>query len=124
MSLNDAAVLADTDITLPLGIQRGGIVRLIEKAPDVLPRRSHGAVRKHQKLDHVAGIIMITFHRQQIVACDGKVDRLHAFPLSLMLRTAQPYRAISRAFVIRLNASVSVTSTLDRSLSATPEVSA
>ena len=123
MALNDVAVPADADAAAPLGLQGGGVVRLGEKAPDVLPRRSQGAVREYQKFDHVAGVVVIPLHRQQIVACDGQVDRLHRFPLSLIARTAQPYRAISRALVMRLNTSVSVTSRLARSLRVTPVAS-
>ena len=51
------------------------------------------------------------------------LQKKHRFPLSLIDKTAQPYRAISRALVIRLNTSVSVTSRLARSLSVTPVAS-
>lgn len=123
MALDDVAVPADADTAPPLDLQGGGIVRLSEEAPDILPRLPQGAVCEHQKLDHMAGVIVVALHRQQIVACDGQVDRLHRFPLSLIDKTAQPYRAISRALVIRLNTSVSVTSRLARSLSVTPVAS-
>lgn len=124
VALDDVAVPADTDAALPLGLQGGGIPGFREKAPDVLARAPHRTVREYQKFDHVAGIIVIPLHRQQIVSDERETDRLHGFPLSLMARTAQPYRAIRRALVMRLNTSVSVTSLLERSLSITPDVSA
>ena len=40
---------------------------------------------------------------------DGQMDRFHSLPsFSLIFSTEQPYRAMSRALTIRLNASVSV----------------
>ena len=124
VSLNDIGVLVDADMALPLGVQHLGIAVLGQKTPDILALLPLGAVLQHQKLGHVAGIVPKPLHSQQIVARDGQMDSFHSLPsFSLIFSTEQPYRAMSRALTIRLNASVSTTSEMARSFNATLEPS-
>ena len=124
MSLDDVGVFVDADTALPLGVQHLGLAVLGQKTPDVLALLPLGTVLQHQKLGHVAGIVPKPLHSQQIVARDGQMDSFHSLPsFSLIFSTEQPYRAMSRALTIRLNASVSTTSEMARSFNATLEPS-
>ena len=110
----------NVDAAAPLGRCCLGIAALAEKEADILAAASVGAVfRLHLELDHMAGIIVKTLYRQEIVSHKWETGRLHVRLLSPISSTAQPYRAISRALTIRLNASVSTTSVRARSLAET-----
>ena len=124
MPLNDGGVFVDADMALPLGVQHLGIAVLAEKAAQILALLSQGTVHQNVELGHVPGIVPEPFHGQQVMARDGLIRSFQTLPsLSVILRTGQPYRAISRALTIRLNATGSTTSVLARSLTIVPEES-
>lgn len=121
MPFNDGGVFVDADAALPLGVQHLGIAVLAEKPSQILALPPQRAVRQHGELGHVPGIVPKPFHGQQVMARDGLMGCFHVFPsLSVIFKTGQPYRATSRALTIRLNARVSTTSTLARSLTMVP----
>ena len=124
MPLNDGGVFVDADAALPLGVQHLCVAALAEKAAQVLALPSQRTVRQYGELGHVPGIVPEPLHGQQVMARDGLMGCFHAFPsLSVIFKTGQPYRATSRALTIRLNARVSTTSVLARSLTMVPEES-